>query len=771
MRRSVHYAVLLVALTLALPAVADKAKSLYNKGRDAEASQKYEDAYDFFRQAYALKPKEVRYRVSYERTRFLAAAAHVHQGQILRDGGKLQEAVDEFQKAADIDPSSFIARQELRRTQDMLNGAAVPASAIPPDEIQSKLQDAQGPAVLAQIAPTPITFVSSEEARMIFQTIGQIAGVNVLFDSDYTSKRISVKLNNVTLDDALDIVALESRSFWRPVTANTIFVANDTPTKRNELQQQVMKTFYLSNLSQPSELQDIQNVFRTVLELTRISPVQSQNAIVVRGTPDQVALAEKIIDDIDQSRPEVVVDIAIMQVSRDKIRDLGITPPASASVQLQSNVSSSSSTTTGTTATGTSTTTTPNISLNNLANLNATNFQVTVPQATANFLLSDTNTKIIQNPQIRASDGQKASLKIGERIPVATGSFQPGIGGVGINPLVNTQFQYQDVGVNIEITPHVHPATREVTLKITLEVSSVTAQSNIGGISQPVIGQRKIDHEIRLKEGEVNLLGGILEDTTSKALSGIPGLAQIPLLKYLFSDTHTEHHENEIVFALVPHIVRGQDLTAMNLRAIDVGMGSTGGSVQLRHRATPSAPAPATSPVPGGGASNSPATAQPQTSLSAVPPMQPPTSTPDAAAPGAGALAFDPAVATATAGSTFAVNIVARNATDVSSVPMQVTYDAAKLQLVNVSTGSFLSRDGQVVVLTHREDESTGTAQMTASRPSSAPGVSGDGPVFTLTFLAKTAGQSSLVISRTAAKNAAGQPVPLAGSQATVNVR
>ena len=151
--------------------------------------------------------------------------------------------------------------------------------------------------------------------------------------------------------------------------------------------------------------------------------------------------------------------------------------------------------------------------------------------------------------------------------------------------------------------------------------------------------------------------------------------------------------------------------------------------------------------------------------------MQPPASSADAAAPSSGALAFDPATATATSGSTFAVNIVARNATDLSSVPLQLTYDASRLQLVNVSTGSLLSRDGQVVVLTHREDESTGTAQMTASRPSNTAGVSGDGPVFTLTFLAKAAGQSSLVISRTAAKNGAGQPVPLAGSQATVNVR
>src|SRR5213075_2358384 len=213
---------------------------------------------------------------------------------------------------------------------------------------------------------------------------------------------------------------------------------------------------------------------------------------------------------------------------------------------------------------------TNSINLNRLGNLNATDFQVTISSATATALFSDSNTKLIQNPQIRAVDGQKASLKIGDRVPVATGSFQPGIGGVGINPLVNTQFQYLDVGVNIDITPHVH-ANGEVTLKILMDVSAVTGQQNIGGISQPIIGQRKIEQKIRLKDGEANLLGGIMEDQQTKSLSGIPGLAQIPILKYLFGQTTQDHSENEIVFAIVPHIIRNTDVNEMNQRPIDIG--------------------------------------------------------------------------------------------------------------------------------------------------------------------------------------------------------
>src|SRR4029077_17469580 len=210
-----------------------------------------------------------------------------------------------------------------------------------------------------------------------------------------------------------------------------------------------------------------------------VQQLLSQNALVVRGTPDQIALAEKLVDDLDKVRPELVVDIAVMQVSKDKSRPLGLSPPTSATVALQSNINNVTPTTTtnGTTTPTTGTTGSTGLELNTLGNLNATDFQVTIPSANLSAVMSDSDTKMLQNPQVRALDNQKATLKIGERVPVATGSFQPGIGGVGINPLVNTQFQYLDVGVNIDVTPHVH-ADREVTLKISMEISSVVNQAN-----------------------------------------------------------------------------------------------------------------------------------------------------------------------------------------------------------------------------------------------------------------------------------------------------
>src|ERR1022692_354207 len=386
-----------------LPVVAtDKAKALYKQGLDAEMRQDYETAYIFYHQAYELKPSDIGYRASFERIRFFASASHVHKGQLLEKSGKLQEALTEFEQAMAIDPSSFIAQQEANKMRRAIKESEQPSPATPNEAAQSalhkRMQEAGGPVELAPIANTPITLKLSEDTKTIYETIGKLAGINVLFDPDYTSRRIRVELNGVTRQEALEITALESKTFWRPVTPNTIFVAADTPAKRKEIEQSVIRTFYLANLSQPNELQDLVNILRTLLDTQRLQQFPSQQPIVVRGTPDQIALAEKLIEDLDKSRPEVVVDVIIMQVSRDKLRNLGIQPPASVTVQLVDNSITSTSTTGSNVGTGNGTvaTTTGNatgtINLNTLAHLNATNFQITIPPATATFLYNDINT-------------------------------------------------------------------------------------------------------------------------------------------------------------------------------------------------------------------------------------------------------------------------------------------------------------------------------------------------------------------------------------------
>jgi general secretion pathway protein D len=440
-----------------------------------------------------------------------------------------------------------------------------------------------------------------------------------------------------------------------------------------------------------------------------------------------------------------------------------LSPPTSATVALQSNINST--TTTGTTNSGaggsvTSSSGTGGINLNTLGNLNATDFQVTIPSANLSAVMGDTDTKMLQNPQVRALDNQKATLKIGERVPVATGSFQPGIGGVGINPLVNTQFQYLDVGVNIDVTPHVH-ADREVTLKITMEISSVVGQSSIGGISQPIIGQKKIEHEIRLRDGESSLIGGIMDDSQTRSLAGIPGLAQIPILGYFFGQRTQDHSQDETVFAITPHIIRGTTVSELNQRAIDIG---TANAIELRHMSRPAATvAPAAQPPAG----QAPANQAPANQSSIQPVPNQAASQPQ----GTANFLFDPGQITAAKGGTFVVNLLISGAQNVYSVPVQMNYDPAKLQLVNVSNGGFLSQDGQAVALVHREDETTGTLQITATRPPGAGGVSGQGAVVTLTFQAKASGQTPLTITRGGARDPGQQAITVNGAQASVTVQ
>jgi general secretion pathway protein D len=783
-----------------MPVWADSASNAYKKGVDAEARQNYEQAYDFYKQAYEAKPKEIKYRAAFTRIRFYASSSLVHKGQILRDQGHLEEALSAFQRATELDPANFYAAQEFRRTQVQIQNRGKPTSQSGEEGRSNYLsqlsQRAEGPIELRPISNTPITLRMTEDAKNIYTAIGKIAGLNVLFDPDYTSRRVTIELNSVSLYEALEIVALESKTFYRPVTPNTIFVAADTPAKRKELEQSVVKTFYLGNVSTPNDLQDAVNTIRQILDVQRVQQITTQNAIIVRGTPDQVAMAEKLLDDIDKAKPEVVVELAVMQVRRDKARTLGISPPTSFSIALQPNVNTTTTNNNNNNnnnnGNNTGTSTNNSINLNKLANLDATDFQVTIPAATLTALLTDANTKLIQNPQVRALDNQKASLKIGDRIPVATGSFQPGIGGVGINPLVNTQFQYIDVGVNIDVTPRIHQG-REVTLKLVMEVSNVTGQANIGGIQQPIIGQRRIEHEIRLRDGEVNLLGGILEQSEQQSLTGYPGLARIPILKYLFSQDSKTIAENEIVFALIPHVVRGQDLSALNQQPISVG---TANAIDLRvAQGSP----PAAVPMQQQGTAQQAASAAPPVQSQQPPPQQQPTAqqqqqaTPPAGNPqqqavatttneagsqtpgtlqaGNAVLSFEPATITQSVNSTFMVNVSLGNAQNVYSVPSQITYDPKVLQLVNVSNGGFLGKDGQPVALVHRDDPASGTLQITATRPPGSGGVNGQGPVFTLTFVAKAPGQSTLSISRAGARDPGMQAIPVAGGQAMITVK
>jgi len=762
-----------IAVGLALAGCPKNGHQDYKAGDKAYDLKDYDAAVDYFSKALAANPRDAFYRIKLNDARFEAGQLHIHQGQKLREKGDLQGAISEFQRAQVLDPSSVVADQELKKTLDMLA-----------ERVRSTEQQAEQPLVengqptlaaeppeLKPLSRAPINLKMSNDSKMVFDTIGKLAGLTVIYDPDLQARRISVDLNNVTLEQALDIVSLESKSFWKPVTENIIMVIPDQTQKRRDYDEEVVRTFYLSNVAIAQDLTEITTGLRQLLDLHRISQVNSQNAIIVRDTPDKLALIDKIIKDIDKAKPEVILQVEVLQASTDNLKNLGILPPQSVSATINPN----SSTTTSTTNT-TTTNTNNGLTLNQLTHLNQNDVVLTIPSATANFLLTDTSTKIVQNPEIRSIDGQQAKLRIGNRVPVATGSFQAGVG-VGtaaVNPLVNTQFQYIDVGVNVDVTPHVHP-NRDVSMKVDIEVSSVTGQATIGGIQQPIISQRKITHEIRLKEGEVSILAGLIERIDTKTLNGWPWLANVPVMKYLFSTENPEHQDNEVLIVLIPRIVRMPEWSKENLRALYSGT-ETFPSVrkELDVKAPTSNPTPSAVPSGVAAPASSPAPGNAQ-----VPVVTPASGAPVPAAGVTPAPAqvsgprihFEPSNITLSPGQTSTVGIAVENVSDLFSIPMMIQYNPAVISIEEARHGSFLSGGTQEIAIVQRVDKEHGQAIISATRQPNTPGVSGSGTLLGIVIKGIAPGSSNLSIVQVNAKDSAQKSIPLVTSEATVRVQ
>jgi general secretion pathway protein D len=773
-------------------AEAQSASKLDKQGQDAEARQNYDKAYEDYRLAIQKKPTDLRYKADFERVRFLAAVAHVDRGRVLRQSGDLNGALTEFHRALQIDGGNQTAQQEIdliEQSQPPPGAAAAPAAPQISQHAQilSELGSISGPVELKPVSDDPITLHMVEDVKNIYQAIGKAAGINVLFDPDYTSKRIPVDLTGVSLSDALRIVGTISGTFYKAVTPNTIFIAQNTRTKRTDLDEQAVQTFYLTNAAQQNDANEVVVAIRNLLDPSvKIYLVPSQNAIVMRATPDQLLLAQKLMNDLDRARPEVVVDVAVLEVDRSVEHNLGITLPQSITLTPQANPNATTTSTTSTSSSGT-TTTTSNFTLNSLAHFSSNNLAVGITGGTVNALLSDADTRILQNPSLRATDGQRATIKIGQKIPVATGSYNAGVS-TGVASIgVQTQFTYLDVGVLIDMTPTVH-YDHEITLKLSIEVSSEGPIQTISGVQEPIINQNKVEQVIQLKDGEPSLLAGLLTKNDSLSVNGTPGLGELPLLKYFFSSRDKTVAKNEIVFLLIPHIVRESVLTRMNTRAIDTG---TGQAIELR-RGTPDPDAASDFGAPiyakpvsseKTTAANAASAMAQQLSQQAEPPappsathppkaaVPPATATPAAVPPGPPvSFTVVPANPSPTVGSTFQVSVMLGNGRDIASVPLQMRFNPAVLQLVNVDSGDFLSRDGQAVSIVHRDD-GNGLIAIATERPPHAAGISGQGSLCVLTFKAIAPGDSTLALVKVGALNSAQANLPAAGSQAQVHVK
>jgi len=768
LRRKVYLPSL--TLTVIFLAGCPKANQDFEAGRKAEAIQDYDTALVHYERAYHTDPSNSEYKLRATKMRMEDGQFHVEAGEKALNKGDLQMALGEFEKAQAIDPANSAADQEIKKTLELIGtkSAADAASRINPNPAP-EADLLQTPPELKPISIEPINLKMTNDARVVFETIGKLAGLSVIFDPDFTSRRISVELPNITLEQALDAVSLESKAFWKPLTANVIFVAPDNPQKRRDIEDEEVRTFYLSNTLTPQDLTEVVTGLRQLLDLRRVQQVNAQNAIVIRDTPDKLVLASKIIRDIDKAKPEVLIHVQVLSANRDRLRNLGILPGQTASLTfnprctVQPNASSSTSTcTTTSTSSSTSTSTstsTPQIALNNLKNLSTADYSLTLPGASATAILTDNNTQIIQDPEIRVSDGQKASLKIGQRVPVATGSFQAGVGvGVGggagvVNPLVNTQFQYIDVGVNIDVTPRVHP-DGEVSMKLSVDVSQLAGTSNIGGISQPIISQRKIEHDVRLKDGEVNVLGGLIERDLNNNLNGIPGFSQIPFARYLSSDISKEVVDQEILIVLTPHIIRMPSISLADLRTMAAGT-----DTNVRVYRDDESPSPAAMPMP-----------TPPGALAA--PTAPMNPQPPPAAGGAAAqLRFDPANTRLKPGDRTTLGLAVANVNDLYSIPLLIHYNPAVVQVEEVRDGGFLSGGTQQIAIVQRIDAQRGEIVVSVTRQPNTAGVNGSGTLLGIVVRGVAPGNSDLQILQVNAHDSQQRNIPIVSGAATIQVQ
>ena len=808
----------LAAVLLLLPASPAEAHNrrgdrFYKLGQQAEARKDYDRALEYYNRAVHEDPEDPGYQMGVRRCRFEGSQVHVQNGQKLKKDGKFEEALAEFQKAFNMDPSSAVAMQQLRETTDLLDqkkkGVAEPITPVEQarkesvEMIESMLPVPQLKPITNQI---PQLKMNNQPAKVLYETVGKLAGINVLFDPSYTAgKNANLDLSNVTLSEALDYIALLTKTYWKPVGPNAIFVTEDNVTKRRDYEDEVVKVFYLKNPTTVQEFQEIVTAVRSVTDVRRMFTYNAQNAIMVRDTVDKVALVEKLLRDMDKPKAEVVVDMIVMEVDSDKSRSIaaglvsngttGLSIPIGYSPvnPIVQNTGTGTGTTgtsstagtggtgtigiTGTTGTGTTGTTGTGttgssfVSLGQIGKTSFNDFSASLPGALLQAVMQDTATRVMQSPEVRVSDGQKVELKIGDKIPYASGSFQPGVGTVGVSPLVSTQFQFAETGVNLTVTPHVH-GNDEVTLDVTADISNVSQYENLGGLQQPVISQRKTDAHIRVRDGEVSLLGGLMQTQDSTTINGIPGLVNIPILgKYLFGGTSKDKSRQQLMVAIIPHIVRKPDIDALDLRGVAAGQDQ---EVKIRWAPKKEEPVATTmpgAPTPGG------APAPAATTPGATPPAAaaqtpaPSPATPSRPTAGGASISFAPATIQAGLGRPVVVELVANNVSDLADIPIKLHWDPKILRLNAVTPATLMVKDGNVNPPTLDIRNDSGEASIEISRSKGIAGVSGSGAVIQFTFSSVGKGTANVTVTEMNLRNSKQETINATPPTAVVNVQ
>ena len=560
MKNRIHVSAALSLLLIALVGCAGS--RAFREASREEAVRHWDLAVLKYARAAELDPENPRYRLRLARAKIKASQFHFEKGKLYRSSARPELAVVELEQSVLLDPTNQYAEVELRKARD--EAAKAVADRAGETRLETLKRQARGlrakPPILEPASDQPISlnFPQPKPIKQIYKALADAAGINVLFDPQLKDDNVTVVLTNMEFQRALETLMRQENHFYKIIDERTILIAADTPANRKTYEDLVIRTFFLSN----ADVTEVANALRSLLQTTRISINKAENSITLRDTADKVAIAERIVEQNDKQLAEVVVDVELLQLNTSKTQDLGLLLSAYETRGLLSppggKTNFGNALPEGT------------FEYDQLRDISIRSFGFTLPSITYSFIKNNTDAELLAQPQLRISEGQKAQLVIGDRVPIPTTTFNTGTT-IGGNIVPITSFQYQDVGIKIEVEPRVHH-NKEVTLKLTIEVSNLNGFVEVqSGQRQPIIGTRTIASSIRLKDGETNFLAGLFRKDTSNTTNSVPFLGDLPILGRLFSKKATVDMATDLVLTLTPHIIRIPDVTAADLEPFYVG--------------------------------------------------------------------------------------------------------------------------------------------------------------------------------------------------------
>ena len=546
----------IAVLTLTIAAGACATTGTYRSAQRAEQAEDYDRAVAEYTAALKKHPNDRTTQLALQRSKLRASQEHLTRARRLEGTGKLDEALVEYELAAELNPSNGDIDAALRNLRMQLRNR-VAVSREGKTQLEALIDQSQKLAPAGFELPADVRLPASlvfrdASVRDIYTVIARFANVNIIFDPTFRDDRITIDLSNVTLDQALAAVSSATRNFYKVTTQRTVTVIPDNAAKRREYEEEVVRTFYLSN----ADLKETIDMLRIVVDARRIAPLTATNALTIKDTPERVAAAGRIIQAIDKARPEVVIDVELLEYGL-QIASPGTQEPTGINGAADINRQ--------------------DLTLQDLTSLSKSDIVLTnLPALYYRLLKSDSNTRTLANPQLRTSEGVAAQARFGEQIPVPVTTFAPiATGGVAQQPI--TSFQYQNIGVNIDITPRTH---HDDDVSLALKVV-VTSQLGTGFGGLPTFGNREITTSIRLRDGETNLLAGLIRDDERTLMEGIPGLSDVPVVGRLFARNRRETTQTDVVLTLTPHIIRILDLSADDLRPFRISGDANGPLIDL----------------------------------------------------------------------------------------------------------------------------------------------------------------------------------------------